>query len=185
MSRFVRFDLSPELTAELLRRHRAGDLQDTDYRHQVLIGRFTKNDLAPMKLVDRAVVTSVRLLVKIMEKHNLSADTVAALRTLILRPVAAYKSATERDSIVVVTVELPDGINPLLVAIRVDVPDSANKPNIHWMVSAYAKDDPSIFQRWEERGLLIWKPDRQLEAAATPITGALTTEKIVAAEVGV
>jgi hypothetical protein len=169
MSRFVRFDLSVELTAELLRRHQKGYLTDSDYRHQVLIGRFTKETLTAINLSDRAVVTSVRLLLKIMEKHGLSPETVASLRELILKPVAVYESATERDSIVVVTVEMPDGKNPLLVAIRVDVPDSANKPNMHWMASAYAKDDPAVIERWEANGLLIWKREPVVEITTEPV----------------
>ncbi|CAE6715865.1 MULTISPECIES: MuF-C-terminal domain-containing protein [Paraburkholderia] len=168
MSRFVRFDLSVELTTELLRRHQTGRLADSDYRHQVLIGRFTKEALTVINIPDRAVVTSVRLLVKIMEKHGLPPETVASLRELILKPVAVYESATERDSIVVVTIEMPDGINPLLVAIRVDVPDSANKPNMHWMVSAYAKNDPEIVKRWEANGLLIWKHEPVVEVTIEP-----------------
>ena len=52
---------------------------------------------------------------------------VACLPALILKPVACYASDTERNSVVVVTVEKPDGINPILVPFRVDVPDAANK----------------------------------------------------------
>lgn len=169
MSRFVRFDLSVELVAELLWRHQRGHLADSDYRHQVLIGRFAKEVLTTIDIPDRAVVTSVRLLVKIMEKHGLPPETVASLRELILKPVAVYESATERDSIVVVTIEMPDGINPLIVAIRIDVPDSANKPNMHWMVSAYAKDDPAIVKRWEANGLLIWRREPVVEVTTETV----------------
>src|SRR5258708_3740899 len=101
-----------------------------------------------------------------MKAPGLPPETVASLRELILKPVAVYESATERDSIVVVTIEMPDGINPLIVAIRIDVPDSANKPNMHWMVSAYAKDDPAIVKRWEANGPLIWK--REPVVSPTP-----------------
>jgi hypothetical protein len=169
MSKFVRFDLSAELATELLWRHQTGHLTETDYRHQILIGRFTTETLTAVSIPDRAVVTSVRLLVKIMEKHGLHPETVASLRELILKPAAAYESATERNSIVVVTFEMPDGINPLLVAVRIDVPDSANKPNMHWMVSAYAKDDPAIFKRWEANGLLIWKREAAVQVSIKPV----------------
>jgi hypothetical protein len=70
---------------------------------------------------------------------------------------------------VVVTIEMPDGKNPLLVAIRVDVPDSANKPNMHWMASAYAKDDPAVIERWEANGLLIWKREPVVEITTEPV----------------
>ncbi|WP_345815838.1 hypothetical protein AAGS40_16400 [Paraburkholderia sp. PREW-6R] len=166
MSRFIRFDLSVELTTELLHRHQKGKLADADYRHQILVGRFTRETLTAIKIPDRAVVTSVRLLVKIMEKHGLSPETVASLRKLLLIPAAVFQSATERESIVVVTVEAPDGKNPLLIAVRVDVPDSANKPNIHWMASAYAKDDPTVIDRWKAKGLLIWKRESRIDPAA-------------------
>ncbi|RKE37769.1 hypothetical protein B0G76_4046 [Paraburkholderia sp. BL23I1N1] len=169
MSRFVRFDLSVELVTELLQRHKRGHLKDSDYRHQVLIGRFTKEALTAINIPDRAVVSSVRLLVKIMEKHGLPPETVASLRELILKPVAVYESATERDSIVVVTIEMPEGINPLLVAIRIDVPDSVNKPNMHWMVNTYTKDDPAIVKRWEANGLLICKREPVVEVMTAPV----------------
>lgn len=136
-----------------------------------------------MKIPDRAVVTSVRLLVKVMEKHGLSPELTASLRALILKPIAVYESATERNSIVVVTIEMPDGRNPLLVAIRVDVPDSANKPNMHWMVSAYAKDDPAIIQRWEANGLLIWKPEPVAGATTDFVVEVVRSEEVVAVEV--
>jgi len=137
----------------------------------VLIGHFTKEALSAIRIPDRAVVTSVRLLIKVMEKHGLTPETAASLRRLILEPVAVYESATERDSIVVLTIEMPDGIHPVLVAIRVDVPDSANKPNMHWMVSAYTKDDPETMQRWEAKGLLIWKRTPTLEDAHDLVAG--------------
>lgn len=64
MSRFVRFDLSVELTTELLRRHQTGHLADSDYRHQVLIGRFTKEALTVINIPDRALLRQSAFLSK-------------------------------------------------------------------------------------------------------------------------
>lgn len=167
---FARFELSELLAATLLERHQQGRLTNDDLRHQVAIGRFTKETCTRLNIQDRVLVTSVSLLVKIMTKHNLTPAVVASLSDAINAPVAAYLSDTERNSIVVVTLEKPDGSNPLVVPFRVDVADSANKPNMHWMVSAYAKDDPAILERWERKGLLIWKQASQQAVASVEAT---------------
>lgn len=171
---FVRFPLSEALASELLERSKRGLLTPQDLRHQVEIGRFSKDTLAHLKIRDNVLVTSVSMLVKVMEKHDLTPAVVASLPALIRKPVACYTSDTERNSIVVVTVEKPDGTNPILVPFRVDVPDAANKPNMHWMVSAYCKDDPEIFERWETKGLLVWKKQPEQIVVATEIIASAT-----------
>jgi hypothetical protein len=169
---FVRFQLSEALAAELLERSERGQLTSQDLRHQVAIGRFSKETLKQLNIADNVLVTSVKMLVKAMEKHDLTPSMVASLPALIQKPVACYTSDTERNSVVVVTVESPDGKNPILVPFRVDVPDAANKPNMHWMVSAYCKDDPEIFDRWEKKGLLIWRQPEQIVVAKEIVASA-------------
>ena len=170
MSRFHRVDLSAALAETVLERHTEALLSDQDYRLQVRIGRFSKTAIAALGIRDLDVITSVAILVKVMEKHGLQPSMVESLKELILEPVAVYKSATERESIVVVTAEMPDGINPLLIPIKIDVMGASGKSNFHWMASAYAKEKPEIIERWERNGLLLWKPAQAV--AVVPVEAA-------------
>jgi hypothetical protein len=154
---FRRFELSKELASELLKREQAGHLTDQDRRHQIAMGRFRKEVRNNLGIPDCTLVTSVSIVVKAMTKHSVAPSTIADLPDLLQQPAAAYHSATERDSIVVVTLEQKGRGSPLLVPFKVNVPDSANKPNIHWMSSAYEKDDPNILAKWGNAGLLIWE----------------------------
>lgn len=86
---------------------------------------------------------------------------------MVLTPVAVYKSATERESIVLVTANLPDDINPLLIAIKIDVMGAAGKSHFHWMASAYAKNNPGIIARWERDGLLLWRAEQRVARETT------------------
>lgn len=156
--KFRRFALTLEFAQEILRLSEAGELGD-EARHQVLIGRFSKAMCTRLAIPDRDLVTSVAILAKSLHKHRITPAMMVALPNLLDTATAAYVSDTERNSIVVVTVALPDGRQPLLVPFRVDVPDAANKPNMHWMVSAYAKDNPQVFEIWKEKGLLIWEAE--------------------------
>jgi len=163
---------NPERTAAS---RRAGPVQSRPKR---------PTDLTPLKIRDLGVITSVAILVKVMEKHGLKPSLVESLKELILEPVAVYKSATERESIVVVTAEMPDGINPLLIPIKIDVMGASGKSNFHWMASAYAKEKPEIIERWEKNGLLLSKPAQAAIAAleATPIHStheALSIDEVV------
>lgn len=106
MSRFHRVDLSAALAETVLERHAETLLSDQDYRLQVRIGRFSKTAITALGIRDLDVITSVAILVKVMEKHGLKPSMVESLKELILEPVAVYKSATERESIVMVTAEM-------------------------------------------------------------------------------
>src|SRR6185437_9131059 len=131
MSRFHRVDLSAALAETVLGRHISAMLSEQDYRLQVRIGRFSKAAISALGIRDLDVITSVAILTKVMAKHGLEPSMVESLKELILAPVAVYKSATERESIVVVTAEMPDGINPLLIPIKIDVMGASGKSNFH------------------------------------------------------
>ena len=156
--KFCRFDLSSDFAATVHDRSRKNLLTAEELRYQVRIGRFSKAALQALGLRDLDVVTSLSVLTKMVGKHGLGPDALAQLRDIVLNPVSVYKSDTFPGSVVVVSAMLPDGANPLLMAIRVDKPDSAGKTNIHWMVSAYVKETPGILEKWEEKGLLLWRP---------------------------
>ena len=178
MSRFHRVDLSAALAETVLERHAETLLSDQDYRLQVRIGRFSKTAITALGIRDLDVITSVAILVKVMEKHGLKPSIVESLKDLILEPVAVYKSATERESIVVVTAEMPDGINPLLIPIKIDVMGASGKSNFHWMASAYAKEKPEIIERWEKNGLLLWKPSQAVGVVAVVAATAEPTREV-------
>lgn len=183
MSRFHRVDLSAALAETVLGRHISAMLSEQDYRLQVRIGRFSKAAISALGIRDLDVITSVAILTKVMAKHGLEPSMVESLKELILAPVAVYKSATERESIVVVTAEMPDGINPLLIPIKIDVMGASGKSNFHWMASAYAKEKPEIIERWEKNGLLLWKPLQTetagaVEAMQTEFAGVAAIEAV-------
>jgi hypothetical protein len=48
--------------------------------------------------------------------------------------------------------------DPLIASIVVNTPDAAAKPNMHWLTSAYAKDNHQKLVDWENDGLLLWRP---------------------------
>jgi len=183
MSRFHRVDLSAGLAETVLGRHTNSMLSEQDYRLQVRIGRFSKTAIRALGIRDLDVITSVAILTKVMTKHGLEPAMVESLKELLLAPVAVYKSATEHESIVVVTAEMPDGINPLLIPIKIDVMGASGKSNFHWMASAYSKEKPDIIERWEKNGLLLWKPlqtetAEAAEALRAEVAGVATIEEL-------
>lgn len=137
---------------------KAEEKLDNDLRmKQVVLGRFPLEVLEAMKIDDLEVVTSISVLAKLMEKHKLSAAVVSGLHDLICNPVAVYDSATKKGSVVVLTVHLIGG-DPIIAAIVINTPDALGKPNMHWLTSAYAKDNHAKFHEWEAAGLLRWRP---------------------------
>jgi hypothetical protein len=78
----------------------------------------------------------------------------------------------------VVTAEMPDGINPLLIQIKIDVTGASGKSNFHWTASAYAKEKPEIIERWERNGLLLWKPAKVLAVVAVAASPAKLTHEV-------
>lgn len=138
-----------------------GSMENTlsaeDLRHQIQLGRFPSSVLAALKIPDLEVVTSVSVLAKLAKKHTLDAGVISGLHQLISAPKAVFGSATRKDSIVIVCMMMVDG-DPLIASIVVDTPDAYMKPNMHWLTSAYGKDNHQKIVDWETEGLLLWRP---------------------------
>ena len=132
-----------------------GTASNDDRRNQVLLGRFPSHLLGVLNIHDLEIVTSVAIIEKMIFDHGLPPSVVADLHHLVSNPNAIYQSATQSDSIVVLTVQITRRL-PVLVAIRLAKPDSTGKGNVHWLASAYPKD-PAMFGRWEKQGLLLWR----------------------------
>jgi hypothetical protein len=152
-----RFPMDLEIATAICTGSTTGTLSDEDLRHQILLGRFPKTVLTALGIPDLSVVTSVSVLAKLAKKHALSPVIISSLHSLISAPQAVFSSATKNDSIVIVTMMLVEG-DPLIASVVVDTPDAYQKPNMHWLTSAYGKDNHEKLTEWERNGLLLWKP---------------------------
>ena len=148
--------LSIELVRGIQKAALEGSASDQERRNQVLLGRFPQNLLDALKVPDLEIVTSVSIIEKMIFEHGLTPPVIADLHNLVCVPNAVYQSATQGDSIVVLTIQITRQL-PVIAAIKIDKPDSAGKPNIHWLASAYPKDHTEMFNRWEKLGLLLWQ----------------------------
>lgn len=158
-----RINMSLELATLLEQAVQTGSLTNELRRNQVLLGKFPQEVLSALKIDDLDVVTSVSVLAKIMDKHQLSAATVSELHGLICNPLAVYDSATEQGSVVILTMRLV-GQDPIIAAISVNTPDAYKKGKMHWLTSAYPKENQAKFAQWERAGLLRWRPEAKKAA---------------------
>lgn len=132
-----------------------GTASEQERRNQVLLGRFPPYLLGALGIPDLEIVTSVAIIEKMIFEHGLTPTVIADLHQLVCTPHAVFQSATQGDSIVVLTIQMTRQL-PVIAAIKVDKPDSTGKPNIHWLASAYPEDHAEMFSRWEKQGLLLW-----------------------------
>jgi Phage MuF-C-terminal domain len=153
----TRSQMSSDLTTTILANSTSGKLTVEQRGNQILLGKFPEPVLTALAIDDLDVVTSVSVIEKIMTKHALSPGLAANIHSLICAPLAVYASASKGDSIVVVSTTLV-GASPLIAAIVVNTPDAFMKGRMHWMTSAYPKDNAAIFAKWEADGLLLWRP---------------------------
>lgn len=123
----------------------------------IVIGRFTAEMLAILQCNDRALVTSVSTLEKMMFDHAISAAKLKDLHRMICTPEKIFRSATHpTTSIVVMTIETLRHV-PIIIPIHLEKPGATGKDPVHWVASAYAKDKPAMLAKWETSGLLMWK----------------------------
>lgn len=153
-----RFPMDLDIAKAICEGSIADTLSDEDLRHQIQLGRFPQPVLTSLKIPDLQVVTSVSVLAKLAKKHGLGPGVISDLINLIGSPNAVFSSASRQDSIVIVCMMMIDG-DPLIASIVVDTPDAAKKPNMHWLTSAYAKDNHQKIVDWENDGLLLWRPE--------------------------
>lgn len=158
-----RINMSLELAQLLEQAIKEKSLTNDLRRNQVLLGKFPREVLTALKIPDLDVVTSVSVLAKIMDQHELSAATVAGLHEIICDPVAVYDSATEPGSVVILTMRMVKG-DPIIAAIVVNTPDAFKKGHMHWLTSAYPKENHAKFAEWERDGLLRWRPEAKKAA---------------------
>ena len=151
-----RFPIDLEIATVICEGSKTNTLSPEDLRHQVQLGRFPAAILADLSIPDLQVVTSVAVLAKLANKHKLSPAIIVNLHHLIGQPKAIFSSASRKDSIVIVCMMMVEG-DPLIASIVVDTPDAALKPNMHWLTSAYAKDNHQKLVDWENEGLLLWR----------------------------
>ncbi|WP_347558781.1 hypothetical protein [Robbsia sp. KACC 23696] len=123
---------------------------------EVQIGRFSRVVLSALNAPDLAVVTTVNVLAKLLDKHKLMRRVVAGLANSVLKPIAIYKSASTSGSIVVLSAEIV-GERPLIGSFVLNKASASGRQNVHWMTSAYPKENDGKFAQWERDGLLLWK----------------------------
>lgn len=132
-----------------------GQLGNDEKATRIAIGRFSQDMLEILQCKDLELETSVAVLDKMIFDHGIPASSLGRLSTLIETPQFIYKSATQTESVVVVSVEMLKAA-PILIPIWIEKQGPKGKPNMHWVSSAYAKDDPNILARWDYQGLRIW-----------------------------
>lgn len=44
-----------------------------------------------------------------------------------------------------------------MASVELDRPNAASRTNMHWMTSAYPKNNERKFDQWRTEGLLIWE----------------------------
>jgi hypothetical protein len=152
-----RFPMSLDLAKVICTGSKNNALSGDDLRSQVVLGRFPQPVLSALSIPDLDVVTSVSVLAKVSKKHNLGLGVISDLHGMICAPEAVYRSATRSDSVAIVTMIMIDD-DPLIAAIAIDMPDAYLKPNMHWLTSAYGKENHEKLEDWEAEGLLLWRP---------------------------
>ena len=149
--------LSIDLVREIQQKGVAGTVSDRERRDQARLGRFPQPLLTALNVQDLEIVTSVATIEKMIFDHGLTPSVIANLHQLLCTPTAVYQSATHGDTIVVLTMQITRQL-PVIAAVKLDKPDAAGKPNIHWLASAYPKDQAAMFKHWQNQGLLLWTP---------------------------
>ncbi len=147
--------LSLDLVRDIQRKGVDGTINNQDRRDQARLGRFPQPLLLALQIPDLEIVTSVAIIEKMIFDHGLPPTVIANMHSLICTPSAVYQSATHGDSIVVLTMQVTRQL-PVVAAVKLDKPDAAGRPNLHWLASAYPKDHSAMLQHWRNQGLLIW-----------------------------
>lgn len=150
-----------ELTLELVEWVRdagmAGDIPKDRLRAYVSLGRFSPEMLAILQCKDLELRTTIAVLEKMLFDHAISPKHLYGLNGLICQPEKVFKSKTRPDtSVVVMTIETLRAL-PIVVPIELNKTMAQGKAPVHWVSSAYAKDEPEALIRWEKEGLLLWK----------------------------
>ncbi|WP_322106018.1 hypothetical protein [Paraburkholderia sp. J41] len=154
-----RIELTRDLPRGILKAYEAGELGRDFLSVQVLIGRLPTAVLTALETPDLNVVTSISILAKILTKHSVPPDIVANLANTVLRPKAVYQSASKGNvpsAVLLLSVERVDG-DPLMASVELDQPNATSRANMHWMTSAYPKNNEGKFDQWRADGLLIWE----------------------------
>lgn len=133
----------------------AGNLSSDQLSERIVVGQFSAHMQAVLKCPDLELVTSVAVLDKMMFDHGIGATQLAQLNQIISKPQRIYQSASHAESVVVVSVELLQQ-KPILVPIWINKAGPKGKPAMHWVSSAYTKDDPNVLTKWERDGLRLW-----------------------------
>jgi len=124
-------------------------------RQIVSIGRFPADILTGIGCEDLEIVTTISVFEKMVFDHGIGTDILSRFHSILCAPKQIFNSASRPGSVVVVTLEIQRG-NPIIIPIQLSKPVGKYQPNVHWVSSAYAKDNPRQLQKWEKDGLLLW-----------------------------
>jgi hypothetical protein len=153
----IREQLTDDLVQWIQNEGTKGTIPPNRMDDHVVIGHFTETILTALNVDDLEIVTSISVLEKMMFDHGISAAKLKSLHQVVCTPVKIFRSATHPAESVVLLSTMVLGAKPVLIPVRLSKPGPAGKAAVHWISSAYVKEDPTVIQRWETNGLLIWQ----------------------------
>lgn len=148
--------LSGELVDWIAKTGMANALTPDEMSRYVAVGRFDVAMQRRLGCADFEVATSVAVLDKMMFDHGLPASRLKSLLEMVHDPLAIYRSATHPTSSVVIVSTQNLGSAPVLIPIWLNKQSRPGKQPIHWISSAYAKNDPHILRTWDTQGHKLW-----------------------------
>jgi len=148
---------TPEMAAWICEAGSSAEGIDTEKMRQIVsIGRFPAGILAGIGCDDLEIVTTISVFEKMVFDHGIGTDILSKFHAILCAPKQIFNSASRPGSVVVVTLEFQRG-NPIIIPIQLSKHVGKYQPNVHWVSSAYAKDNPDQLQKWENDGLLLWR----------------------------
>lgn len=108
-------------------------------------------------------------------KHNLGFDALAMLPEQLADPIAIFKSATQKDSHVVLTELVDSNNNPVIVPIHLDKNNRIEIVNE--IPSAYGKDDFDKFIANQEKSGNVLYVKKEKDLRKLPVNGLQLSER--------
>lgn len=157
MSTKVEYEIfTPEMASWICAAGSSAEGIDEEKMRQIVsIGRFPPDILAGIGCEDLEIVATVSVFEKMVFDHGLGTDVLSRFHAVLCAPKQIFNSASRPGSVVVITLEVQRG-NPIIIPIQLSKSVGKYQPNVHWVSSAYAKDNPGQLQKWEKDGLLLW-----------------------------
>lgn len=129
-------------------------LKDNANHNQVLVLGDIPEVYLPLGVPNLKLIMLHGTLLKILEKHNLTINSIKRLPALLKKPIMVFRSATETGSLIAIVDEYDCSGNTVIAVIN---PDWQNKHHkVNKIASVYGKNRLRWFAEQIEAGRLLY-----------------------------